>query len=108
MGPVGELLRATNRQPWQPGHYHFIVMAPGHRTLVTELFASDDPYIDGDAVLGVRAELTAPFERHDDLAGLPGGLRAADRIAAPWYSVNFDFVLPKGEGGSAAPAGLNP
>ncbi len=106
-GPVGEILHATGRHPWRPAHYHFIVFAPDHRTLVTELFPSDDAYIDDDAVFGVRRALTVPFKRHDDLADLPGGLEAADRITAPWYWVDFDFVLPRGQGGSAAPDGLS-
>jgi hydroxyquinol 1,2-dioxygenase len=105
-GPVGDLLRATGREPWRPAHLHFIVIAKGYRTLVTELFPEDDPYIDQDAVFGVRDELTVRFVRHDDLSALPPGLAAADRIKPPFYSVDYDFVLVPGEGGSAASAAI--
>ena len=30
-GPVGELLRATGRHNWRPGHIHFLITAPGQR-----------------------------------------------------------------------------
>src|SRR5690606_4116815 len=47
-GPVGDLLNATGRHAWRPSHLHFIVQAQGYRTLVTEVFPSDDPYLDED------------------------------------------------------------
>jgi protocatechuate 3,4-dioxygenase beta subunit len=56
MGPAG-------RSAWRPAHYHLIVQAPGHRTLVTEIFDADDPCLDGDAVFGVRAALVRRYQR---------------------------------------------
>ncbi|MGI9372284.1 MAG: dioxygenase [Hyphomicrobiales bacterium] len=94
-GPVGELLHATGRHPWRPSHLHFIVMADGHKSVVTELFPEDDPYLDEDAVFGVRESLILHYERHDDLADLPDGLEAASSITAPYYTVDFDFTLAK-------------
>jgi protocatechuate 3,4-dioxygenase beta subunit len=96
-GPVGELLRATGRHPWRPSHLHFIVEAEGFRTLVTELFPDDDPYLDQDAVFGVREDLVMAYRRHDDPADLPAGLEAADRIEPPFFTVDFDFTLARGE-----------
>ena len=52
------------RSAWRPAHMHMIVSAPGHRSLVTELFDAEDPYLDSDAVFGVRAPLV----------GLPHGV----------------------------------
>ena len=92
-GPVGELLRNTGRHPWRPSHLHFIVTAPGHRTLVTEVFPSDDPYLDEDAVFGVREQLVMEYEERSDTSDLPYDLAAKDRIAAPYFVVDFDFVL---------------
>ena len=40
------------RHAWRPSHLHFIVKAPGYRTLVTEVFPDDDPYLDQDTVFG--------------------------------------------------------
>ena len=77
-GPVWhELVQPAGRSPWRPAHAHLIVSAPGHRTLVTELFESKDPYLDSDAVFGVREALVGRFEQVDDkaacaLLGEPG------------------------------------
>jgi hydroxyquinol 1,2-dioxygenase len=76
-GPVGHLLRATARSPMRPAHIHFRVSSDGYRTLTTHVFAADDPYLDSDAVFGVKESLIAPFERTGD-----GGWRVA-----------YDFVL---------------
>ncbi|OUS05132.1 hypothetical protein A9Q96_13640 [Rhodobacterales bacterium 52_120_T64] len=37
-GPVGEILRAAGRHPWRQSHLHYIVSAPGCKTVVTEIF----------------------------------------------------------------------
>jgi len=56
-GPVGDLLGALGRHPWRPAHIHFMISAPGYRTLVTHLFVGDDPYLESDAVFGVKDSL---------------------------------------------------
>ena len=38
-----------------------IVEAPGYRSLITEVFDAEDPYIENDAVFGVRKSLVAHF-----------------------------------------------
>ncbi|WP_254209433.1 dioxygenase [Burkholderia multivorans] len=53
-GPVGAMLEAMGRHPNRPGHIHFIVSAPGYKTVITHLFPSDTPYLDSDAVFGVK------------------------------------------------------
>ncbi len=92
-GPVGELLHATGRDPWRPSHLHFIVTANGHRTLVTEVFPSDDPYLDRDAVFGVREKLIMVYEESRDAASLPDDLAIKPTIEAPFFTVDFDFTL---------------
>ena len=92
-GPVGELLKSTGRHPWRPSHLHFIVTAPGHRTLVTEVFPSDDPYLDEDPVFGVREQLVMEYQKRDDPSDLPDDLAAKGSIDVPYYVVDFDFVL---------------
>ncbi len=87
-GPVGDLLRNGGRHAWRPSHFHVVVTAPGHRRLVTEIFADDDPYIDGDAVFGVRDGLVAHFERRTDAAAA-----APWKVEAPYFEVNFDYRL---------------
>jgi len=92
-GPVGVLLHATGRHPWRPSHLHFIVTAPGHRTLVTEVFPSDDPYLDEDAVFGVREALVMEYHEETDPGTLPADLSLRHVPSMPFYRVDFDFVL---------------
>jgi protocatechuate 3,4-dioxygenase beta subunit len=87
-GPVGKMLVALGRHPYRPAHIHFIVSADGYKPLTTELFVEGDPYLDSDAVFGVRDSLVVPFTRHDsaDDAKQRG-------VTAPFYTVNYDFVM---------------
>lgn len=92
-GPVGELLNSTGRRPWRPSHLHFIVTAPGHSALVTEVFPSDDPYLDEDPVFGVREQLIMEYQENSDPTSVPADLQAKDDLSMPFYNVDFDFVL---------------
>ena len=76
-GPVGQLLEATARHPWRPAHLHFKIEAPGYETLITHVFRKDDPYLESDAVFGVRESLVTDW------------LQLADGS----YQLDFDFVL---------------
>ncbi len=82
-GPVGVMLAATDRHPWRPAHLHFMISAPGYKTLVTHVFRNGDEYLHSDAVFGVRASLIADWN--------PGADGA--------YRLDYDFVLT----GDAAP-----
>ena len=92
-GPVGELFRATGRTPWRPSHLHFIVQKAGYKSLVTEVFANEDPYLDADAVFGVREDLIMDYVEHSDLSALPKDLEVGDKVTLPYFKVDFDFVL---------------
>jgi protocatechuate 3,4-dioxygenase beta subunit len=65
-GPVGRYLEAVGQHPWRPAHIHFKVTAPGHKTLVTQVFFPDDPYLDNDTIGAVKPALVRPVEKHDD------------------------------------------
>ena len=65
-GPVGEMLRATGRHPWRPAHLHFMITAPGYERLVTHVFRKGDPYLDSDAVFGVRESLVGDWRVQPD------------------------------------------
>ena len=93
-GPVGELLAAGGRGSMRPAHIHFMISAPGYRTLTTHVFAAGDDHLRDDAVFGVKAALVADFVERaaDDPA--PPGLRAP----GPWASVSYDFVLARTSG----------
>jgi protocatechuate 3,4-dioxygenase beta subunit len=92
-GPVGDLLGATGRHPWRPSHLHFIIEAPGHRTLVTELFPASDPYLYEDAVFGVRAALVYRPRRLHDTKLAPQGLERSSDPGTPFDVIDFDFTL---------------
>ncbi|MDB5576359.1 MAG: 6-chlorohydroxyquinol,2-dioxygenase [Bradyrhizobium sp.] len=61
-GPVGDLMRATNRSPMRPAHLHFRVAHPGYAALVTHVFDENDPHLDDDAVFGVVDSTVSRFE----------------------------------------------
>ena len=89
-GPVGDLLTAAGRGPMRPAHLHFKVDAPGYRTLITHIFVAGDPYLDRDAVFGVKESLITDFAEHPPGPGPDG--RPLDE---PWTSVTFDIVLAR-------------
>jgi len=72
----------------RPAHVHFIVSAPGYQSVTTHVFVDGDPYLDSDAVFGVKESLIVPFVRHDDPA-------AAERLGLgnPFFTAEYDFVL---------------
>jgi len=88
-GPVGRMLRATNRHPWRPAHVHFVVSADGYEPVTTHLFDDVDPYLDSDTVFAVKDSLICTFLQHDTRD------ETAERlgIAPPFCTAHFDFVL---------------
>ena len=91
-GPAGELLRASGRHQFRPAHIHFLISAPGHRPVTTHLFVNGSPYLDSDAVFGVKESLVRDFPWVDDEAkakeyGLP----------SPFRTVHFDVGLLRAE-----------
>jgi len=65
-GPVGRYLETIGQHPWRPAHIHFKVTAPGHRTLVTQVFFPDDPYLENDTIGAVKPALVRPLRRDGD------------------------------------------
>ncbi|UWQ29357.1 intradiol ring-cleavage dioxygenase [Leisingera sp. M523] len=90
-GPVGKLLRDLGRHPYRPAHFHYILEADGFESLTTHIFDPDDPYINSDAVFGVKESLMAKFDLIED----PAALQEAGFDEA-FYLVEHDFVLAKG------------
>ncbi len=82
-GPAGQVLAAMGRGPMRPAHIHFWVKAPGHRDLITHIFADGDKYLYEDAVFGVKASLVVDFEAKKK-AGLSDHLE-----------LDYTFRLPK-------------
>jgi hydroxyquinol 1,2-dioxygenase len=87
-GPVGKMLLKMGRHPYRPAHTHMIVSAPGYERVATHVFVEGDPYLESDAVFGVKNSLVAGFKRHD-----PGVAPDGKRMERPFYTVSFDFGL---------------
>lgn len=91
-GPVGEILRAAGRHPWRPSHLHYIVSAEGFRTLVTEVFPDDDPYLDRDTVFGVRDDLVMTYVPQP-AGSFPDGFALSGQVDGAYSRVDFDLIL---------------
>ena len=87
-GPVGKMLMLMGRHPYRPAHTHMIVSAPGYRSVTTHVFVEGDPYLESDAVFGVKNSLVADFKQH-----APGAAPDGKRMDRPFYTVRFDFGL---------------
>ena len=89
-GPVwNELMNPAQRSSWRPAHFHLIVSAPGHRTLVTEVFEAQDPYLHNDAVFGVREPLVGEYRDINDAAVSA----LLDSPSGPCQVMEMDFRL---------------
>jgi hydroxyquinol 1,2-dioxygenase len=88
-GPVGALLAASGRSPLRAAHLHFMVTAPGLRTLVTHIFVRGDELLDADSVFGVKDSLVMDFDEQ------PAGTPTPDGrvVAGTWSRTRFDIVL---------------
>ncbi|MFD9815575.1 dioxygenase [Streptomyces sp. NPDC059080] len=92
-GPCGEILRAAHRSPMRPEHLHFRLHAEGFEPLITMLVRSDDPYVERDAVFGVRRSLVVDFVQRDAGESAPDGTR----MDKPFQTVERTFVLARKE-----------
>ena len=92
-GPVGDLLKSTERSPYRASHLHFMVTAPGHRTLVTHIFVRGDDLLDKDSVFGVKESLIYDWAHHSPAEPTPDG---RDIGGVSWASTRFDIVLAPG------------
>jgi len=93
-GPVGQILDAAGRHPWRPSHLHFIASAEGFRSVVTEVFPDDDPYLDQDTVFGVRDDLVMSY-KEQPAGSFPEGFALSGKVSEAYSRVDFDFRLAK-------------
>ena len=89
-GPVGAMLAATNRSPMRASHLHFMVAAPGLRTLVTHIFVRGDELLASDSVFGVKDSLVKDFLEQAPGTPTPDG---RDLAGQTWSRTRFDIVL---------------
>lgn len=86
-GPVGDMLAATGRHPYRAPHLHFLLEAPGHRQLVTQLFVRGGDHLDSDAVFGVKDDLVVDF------APRTGPMPDGTVVDGEWRLLTFTFEL---------------
>jgi hydroxyquinol 1,2-dioxygenase len=87
-GPVGDMMRKTDRGIYRPGHIHMMVSADGHVPVTTHIFVAGSPYIDEDAVFGKRDSLVVDFAKH-----APGVAADGREMKVPYHSASYDFRL---------------
>jgi hydroxyquinol 1,2-dioxygenase len=87
-GPVGDMLASLNRHACRPAYLLFEISAPGYQRLNTQVFREGDPYLDSDAVFGVRPSLIAEWILQE-----PGHAPDGALINEAYFTLAFDFVL---------------
>ena len=90
-GVVGRLLTAQNRHPMRPAHLHALIMKPGYKVLISQVYDPGDPHIHNDVQFGVTKALMGDYIRHDERH--PSGSTAS----VPWYSLDHTYVMEPGE-----------
>ncbi len=89
-GPVGRMLAATGRSPMRAVHLHFMVVADGHRTLVTHIFvARRRTTSTPTASSGSRTPSSGTSTRQPAGTPTPDGRDLGDTVVAD----RFDIVL---------------
>jgi catechol 1,2-dioxygenase len=87
---VGRLLKAQNRHPFRPAHLHVLIFKAGYKTLISQLYAPDDPHLDTDVQFGVTRATIGDFLRHTEPHP------ADSSVQTPWYSLECAFTLEPG------------
>ena len=90
-GVVGRLLKAQNRHPYRPAHLHALIVKPGFKVLISQVYDPSDPHIDTDVQFGVTQALMGDFIRHDE----PHPSDAT--VTLPWYSLDYVYRMEPGE-----------
>ncbi|PLW18487.1 hypothetical protein PCANC_12280 [Puccinia coronata f. sp. avenae] len=83
-GPTAGLLKTLHRHCFRPAHIHFMIKATGYEPLTTSLYIRGDPFLNSDAVFGVKDSLIVDLSEHSADASHP----------TKWWSMNYDFILP--------------
>ena len=90
-GVVGRLLAAQDRHPYRPAHLHALIVKPGYKVLISQVYDPTDPHIDSDVQFGVTEATTGDYVRHNE------PLPHDPAVPAPWYSLDYIYVMERGE-----------
>ena len=80
-GPAGALLRAQKRHNMRPAHLHFLIYKPGFKTIASQVYVQDDPYLETDSQFGVTKALIGDYKQQTDGS----------------FALTFTFVIEPGE-----------
>jgi catechol 1,2-dioxygenase len=61
-GPSAELLRIMGRHPYRPAHIHMIVTHDDYIGITSQLYPSDDQYLETDVGCAVKPDLLLNFK----------------------------------------------
>jgi catechol 1,2-dioxygenase len=89
-GVVGRLLQAQGRHPYRPAHLHALIVKPGFKVLISQVYDPSDPHIDSDVQFGVTKALLGNFMRHDEPHP------TARDVASPWYALDHVYRMEAG------------
>jgi len=90
--PTSQLFALLGRHGNRPAHIHFLVSAPGHRALTTQINLPGDPFLDDDFAYATRDELVVKLDSIDTASGYESlGLNGV------FKRVRFDFKLQPAE-----------
>lgn len=81
-GPAGEVLQLLDRHPWRPAHIHFIISAPGYKSIVTQIFDQNDEHIHNDVAFAVKDSLRVDFAPKKDDPNAQFGLEYDFRLVS--------------------------
>jgi catechol 1,2-dioxygenase len=90
--PTSELFSLLGRHGNRPAHIHFLVSAPGARTLTTQVNIPGDRFINDDFAFATRDGLVVTVEQVKDSAGYE-----SLGICEPFRRIRFDFRLQPAE-----------
>jgi len=60
-GPSYQLLTAVDRHPMRPAHIHLMITHDDYKTVVTQIYPKDDPWLATDTVFAVKDDLVVDF-----------------------------------------------
>jgi catechol 1,2-dioxygenase len=75
----------------RPAHLHFLVDKEGFKTIASQVYSNDDPYLETDSQFGVTKALIGHYKLHENEPA-----PAAD-VTGPWYSLEHSFIIEPGE-----------
>ena len=90
-GPAGKLLAAQKRHNMRPAHLHFLIYKEGFKTIASQVYTEDDPYLETDSQFGVTKALIGHYVRHENEAA------PAPDAKGLWWSIEHSFALEPGE-----------